>query len=244
MAIATFTTKLSDSYRHHRSLGFRAADAIIRARRDLAAGKVRYGPTRHHISYGPQMAAHGERHCRWIENVTDGLRFAGHADELAQLRHNGWYLDDCGGETVRGGVWQLPGRHGEPVFVAGYVDPWNDDSAFISFHVYDDKTEAAYAADWIAERMAEQERDYQRAASAGFEHADLEAEIADRRRALLDLLAERRAAPARDYDRFPAIRAAICQQIGHHLRRIGEARARQAELREQFGDTDGFRNAA
>ena len=176
-------TNLRDSYLYHRSIGFRAVDAFDRAHHDLVRGKVRYGRSRHAVAYNPQFAAYGERRLRWIENAADGLRFVGYADELARLDHTGWYLDDCCGDTVRGAVWQLPGRHGAPLYVPGYADPWNDGAACLSFDdLTDDKTTAALWADSIAERMAEAERDYQRAASAGFEFGELAEEIARRRR--------------------------------------------------------------
>jgi hypothetical protein len=233
-------SNLRDSYLYHRSIGFRAADALERAHNDLVRGKVRYGRLRHSICYGPEYAAYGESRLRWIENVSDGLRFAGFADELAGLRHTGWYLDDDCGETIRGGVWQLAGRHGKPVYVAGYVDPWNDNAACLSFDdLTDDAAEAARWADGLAERMAEAERDYQRAASAGFEYGELAEEIAATRRETLALLAERRAA-REAAGTFPTICQALRQRIAANVAAIAEARKRRAELFDSFSREPGF----
>jgi len=237
--------RLRDAYLYHRSLGYRAADALDLAHHDLLRGKVRYGRARRAVAYNPEFAAYGESRLRWIENVTDGLRLVGYADELARLDHTGWYLDDYCGDTVRGAVWQLPGRHGEPLYVAGYADPWNDNAACLSFDdLTDDKATAAQWADAIAERMAEAERDYQRAASAGFEFGELAEDIARRRREILDLLRERKAVAGPACGTLPTICTALRERITANVKAIGEARKRRAELLEAFGREPAFRDAA
>ena len=237
--------RLRDAYRYHRSLGYRAADAFDLAHNDLLRGKVRYGRAGHAVAYNPEFAAYGERRLRWIENATDGLRFVGYANELARLDHTGWYLDDYCGETVRGAVWQLPGRHGAPLYVAGYADPWNDNAACISFDALsDDKATAAQWADAIAERMAEAERDYQRAASAGFEFGELAEDIARRRREILDLLRERKAVARPACGTAPTICAALRDRVAANVKAIGEARKRRVELADCFAGAPGFADAA
>jgi hypothetical protein len=55
---------------------------------------------------------------RWFESTSDaGLRFIGWADELpGGPDHTGWFATaDGDGATLRGGVWQLPGRKGRAV---------------------------------------------------------------------------------------------------------------------------------
>jgi hypothetical protein len=237
--------RLGDAYLYHRSLGYRAADALDLAHHDLLRGKVRYGRAGQAVAYDPEFAAYGESRLRWIENVTDGLRFVGYADELARLDQSGWYLDDYCGETVRGAVWQLPGRHGAPLYVAGYADPWNDNAACLSFdELTDDKAAAAQWADSIAERMAEAERDYQRAASAGFEFGELAEDIARRRREILDLLRERKAVAGPACKTLPAICGALRDRIAANVKAIRQARKRRAELLDAFGREPAFRDAA
>jgi len=124
--------------------------------------------------------------------VDAGLRFVGFADELAPrtIQHKGWYThpyDD--GEVYRGAVWQLPARNGECLYVAGFIDPYNDSAALIDFDTIrgepdDDKikAEAAYRADAIARIHAEHEREYQEKWEAARRVRDLLEDICDARR--------------------------------------------------------------
>jgi hypothetical protein len=70
---------------------------------------------------------------RWIEAPESrGLRFVGLQDDAARkadmrLDATGYYLDNDGGETVSGVVYQLPARKGRTRFLAGYADPHNCD---------------------------------------------------------------------------------------------------------------------
>lgn len=79
------------------------------------------------------------------------------ADEIVNLRHNGWYCDIYGNQTIRGIVFTLPNRRG---FVAGWT-MGEGMCASLDFDIYQTEEEAAYAADSIAERAAESEREYQ-----------------------------------------------------------------------------------
>lgn len=82
----------------------------------------------------------------WCDNVTSGIR------------HTGWFTDESGhGETIRGIVFRLPNNRG---YLAGWSMGENMASE-VDCRVYDDETDAAYAADSFAERVAEKERDYQ-----------------------------------------------------------------------------------
>ena len=85
-------------------------------------------------------------------------------DEIASsIRHTGWYTDKHGdGDTVRGVVFRLPKNRG---FLAGWSMGENMCGAVERF-VYTDETDAAHAADSMAESIAEneREREYQEAA--------------------------------------------------------------------------------
>lgn len=73
-----------------------------------------------------------------------------YADEITRLGHTGWYTDSYG-EKARGLVIALP--HGR--FIAGYE--WSSNGERVYFPtVYDDKNDAAQAADDEARRFAEQ----------------------------------------------------------------------------------------
>src|SRR5690606_19227724 len=78
-------------------------------------------------------------------------------DEVdTSIRHNGWFTDDQQDETIRGLVVRLP--HGR--MLAGWSMGEHMASEIDSTRVYDDEREAARAADALAERVAEREREY------------------------------------------------------------------------------------
>ncbi len=99
------------------------------------------------------------RNARWCDTV------------LSRIGHGGWYTDDDGhsGETVRGMVLSL--SHAR--FVAAAVWTGCDVVDIDRSTIYDCEDEAARAADGLAERAAEQERDYGRTWSLYSELEDL-----------------------------------------------------------------------
>lgn len=134
---------------------------------------------------------------RWIEDTDRaGLRWAGWADEICRsIQHRGWFSDsEFQSEVYRGAVWRLPGRNGAAVYVTGYADPCNDGAALIEFDpIYGERLEseydtdselltAAYSADSIAERFAEDERRYSELWHAARRVEDTRSEICELRR--------------------------------------------------------------
>lgn len=132
------------------------------------------------------------------------FRFVGFADEVARIDHTGWFGDDegTGFHTCRGVVYQIPARNGEPVYLAGCE--WGDGTGkwFTSGggcieyggrgDTYESKEEAASAADSLAERAAEDERDEHRAEDERIredeaERERVEAENEAERMALADI---------------------------------------------------------
>lgn len=104
-----------------------------------------------------------DRHgLRWVENPTHGLRFVGYADAIAtNIRHQGWYTDDCQDDTYRGVVYRLPARNGVEQFVPGYVASWDDTGSCLDFTSIDDnEISAAHQADGLAQAYAEREIEY------------------------------------------------------------------------------------
>ncbi|TPI86409.1 hypothetical protein [Mesorhizobium sp. B2-8-9] len=223
--------------------GFGAKEALHLARADVGMNKIRYAESAASGAYGPAFKLRGAKAMRWIEKpAACGLRVVDYADKLVRLDHTGWFLDnDNDGETARGIVYQLPGRHGKPLFVAGVADPFNDGAACLGFDDIergasgedcDDakRTQAGYA-DQLAAWYAEDEREWRAASSAGVRYAELGEEIAADRKLALELLAERRAARD-DGKAFPAICATIRQRVAEILHSIADAREKRAKLME------------
>lgn len=162
---------------------------------------------------------HGRDRFRWIENTeAAGLRFVAWADEVkgAGVDHTGWYCteENWTGETLRGGVWQLPGKGGASRLLYGYaefegrgemnpgsaalcvsdvvsvptVDDWRGDLIGA-----DETADAARWADGVAESVAEDRRDYDSAYQAGRKAAERDNAALEARRELLPLLGELRA---------------------------------------------------
>lgn len=131
--------------------------------------------------------------CAWHENPP--FRRVGYADQIARsIRHNGWYCseDDVTGERARGVVYRLNHARG---FVAGMEDPCNGGPAAVLEMncIYDDETDAALAADRLAERYAEDQRDENNAWQAGLQAGSLETKARERNVAVLQICKERRA---------------------------------------------------
>lgn len=170
----------------------------------------------------------------------------------------GWYTTP-NGETFKDGtglcwgvVYQLPARDGRARFVAGYVmGVWSDDRPTIDFGtIYEGERDAncsyegskgnqaardaARAADSMAQRAAEEEREYQAAYGAGVRFAELGDEIAEARRQARELLADRRKARQRSPEAFPSICNAIRENVRRALADIGKAREERRKL--QAGD--------
>lgn len=191
---------------------------------------------------------HGGDVLRWIENTeAAGLRFVGWADDIASLRYTGWHCDDEGRETLRGGVWQLPGKAGAARLLYGYAEfegrgEMNPGSAalcvsdvvtvpmrgeFSNLDETEGARDAARWADGLAESTADDRRDYNAAYQAGREAAEADAELIAARQAVLPLIRELKAAlrvpMARDA--FPTACRALRERIDSLLETISEKRA-------------------
>ena len=225
-----------------------AARALELARIDIAAGKRRYPHSSRHAAPGAAFAGYGTKSMRWCESPADiGLRFVGYADKLARIDHTGWFADEFQDSTVRGVVYQLTARNGRPIYVSGYDNADNgaadaNGPAAIDFGTlwegeagdsYNNDPQGARAAarhaDSLAERMAEESREYDRAWQAGSQWAERGEEIASERRDMLALLAERRHAKAAG-ESYPTICARIASTIEAGLDRIRELRGERAAL--------------
>jgi len=104
---------------------------------------------------------------RWHESPESPFRFIGLAHEIVRLGHTGWYTrDNEYDETARGVVYMLPHNR----YLAAIADPYQsakdgsgpcivETNATGQPIIYDDKEEAARAADSLAERYAEAARE-------------------------------------------------------------------------------------
>lgn len=103
---------------------------------------------------------------RWCEDpAAIGLRYHGDAQQIAGLRHSGWFVDCYQDETTRGVVYRLP--HGR--FLAAHTDPHNDGPVCIDLDVTDCEVTAAGWADQMAERYADESREHDAAYRSGRE---------------------------------------------------------------------------
>jgi hypothetical protein len=194
-----------------------------------------------HIIYGPICDVKGYDNVRWVEHVSDGLRFVGYADEICRLRHTGWFTHDDGDpdETLRGAVYRLPARNGLSMYVYGHADPNNDDCAFLVMGTPAlEKEDAARWADQFAERMAEEQRDFHRAWDAGRRYDRLGEEIVEMRREALKLCDEMHL--MKRQARYPKSYATLRARVFELYRDIQAARNERADLLSTFGRESGW----
>lgn len=176
--------------------------------------------------------------------------------------NDGGWFDNPHGESSRDGdgliyglVYQMRGQNGQARFVAAYQNGCNDSGALFDFStIYtasrDDSywvangdkddiaglREAARAADHMAEKAAESEREYRTAWRAGSDYEQEGETIAEARQEALAILSERRAVKGKG--NYPALCAAIRSQVESLLETIAEARTKRADLAN--GDADGL----
>lgn len=82
-----------------------------------------------------------------------------YCDEINHsIRHTGWYCDEFGDTNIRGIVARLPHGRG---FLAGWSMGQQMISTLDRSTIYDDEMEASRAADDMAERAAENQREFE-----------------------------------------------------------------------------------
>lgn len=162
----------------------------------------------------------------------------------------GYYCDPYQESLCVAFVVQLPSRKGRARFAAAYQLEESDNGRMTvdlsrTFEGpagdFDQENtgarkEAARAADQLAEKAAESEREYQTAWWAGSRWADLKAEEEEARAEALAILKERRKARGLDPSGFPALCAALRGQVAALCRQIAKSRKARAKLAE--GDAE------
>jgi len=238
---------MASHYRYFRNRRKMPARAALEAARALPAdyvqGREYYGSSG---SVGAPFKDGSDtvRHVdKWAQL---GLRFVGNADELVRLDHTGWFTDEDGfGETLRGGVWQLPAHKGRVRLLYGYREiegrsEMNPGSAVLCVsHIVDEPAddsgnipeeavkEAARFADGLAESAAEEARDYRAVYKEGEKAAEADEEAMEARKELLPLLAEMRTF-RREYANgraLPSVGSALLARVESLLETIREKRA-------------------
>lgn len=242
--------KLRNAYAFHRSpesnrtnrrVVMRPASVALElARNDIANGKPRYGKRQ-----GFFVSPKSDNDCQWTESISQGLRIAGPAHDIARsIRPMGWHTDDNGfNETVHGIVCRLPARNRQERFVAGMADPCNDDCGLIDFSaVYSDDISAAIASDRIAELYAESERDYRRAWQAGESWRNLGEEMSKTRKRFLQLRSDLRNLKTQLESACES--SSICETLQAALKELAARRVEIMSEREslfsEFGNETAF----
>lgn len=169
---------------------------------------------------------------RWhyCKEAGHGFRHVGYADEVCRhIKHTGWFTDNFQGERMRGIVAQIPAKDGTPRYVAGCEHSDWDCHTIDLDTFYDDKEDAAKAADSMAESMAEQCREDEYRES-------VKAREVDNRQAIRESLAE-----------YAQIRASLGQTRDKTARRVLRERlesekANRDKLRREIEklDTDPY----
>lgn len=162
----------------------------------------------------------------------------------------GYYCDPYQESLCVAFVVQLSSRKGRARFAAAYQFEESDNGGMTVdlSRVFEGpagdfdqentgaRKEAARAADQLAEKAAESEREYQTASAAGAAWAARKEEEEEARREALAILAERRKARGLDPSGFPALCAALRGQVAALCRQIAKSRKARAKLAE--GDAE------
>jgi len=160
----------------------------------------------------------------------------------------GYYADTFQDETYSPRVFQITGRRRGARYVPAYMESVSDGYVIDLDEVFqgspysqlgtdsrdsDAALDAARAADGLAERAAEREREYREAWQAGALWTDLGEEVRHARRAALALIRQSKASRDKLYD-LPAVRDAICATLKGYLAAMRNARKQRDELTESF----------
>jgi hypothetical protein len=177
-------------------------------------GNKRWHWVPHGFSTTPDFGATfkvGCYECRWCENISGHFRETGEAHEIIRLNHRGWFVDNFQHSTTRGMVLQLAARQGKNLYLATCSDPWNKNSGIIELCFYDEKEDAARAADGLAECYAEDSREDDLKMLVETEIASLKDSIAELRQRIRSLVAGIRQSKVADI---------VCEQLRCDIRRL------------------------
>jgi len=106
--------------------------------------------------------------------------------------------------------------------------------------VYDDKMEAARAADRLAELASGESRDYDEAWQAGSRYADLGRDVSELRKVTLETIREAKEAARTMCGVFPSLGQVVQAAIRRNLDQITSLRDKRKRLQESFGGSQAF----
>lgn len=163
------------------------------------------------------------QYCSWGE---PDLRGGQRADEVIRLNHLGWFADYEGRVAYFGMVYQLPGKGRAERWVAGYAGEESGSVILDVGHrrcIYEDRADAARAADSFAENAAESAREYEAKCLAEQDIEDARERIHQVNQQTLPIVREARATK---------LSPAICGAVKDRIRDL------IAERREAFETID------
>lgn len=239
---------LINAYRYARQQGSRAAYAFKQAKEDAAAGKKRYPKSgKPYFGNWQSLDSMTRYHNRafYMDSFPPEWRNLGNVGEIRDescrrgriVDHNGWYCDEFQDSTVYGVVLQFPARNGECQYFPGIVWTGSDGVTCYPLDRYDNIKDCARAADSIAEKLGEQEREYQEAWRAGNDATELEKQIKEDRRTILTTIRNAK----RDLDIDAAIWRLVKDEVSSLLDDIYEARKKRDKLCDTYGRHEGFK---
>ncbi len=137
--------------------------------------------------FRPSAGSWGEKGAYYCDNWPEGIRLLGSAltvcmgEASRRIEHGGWFTDDTQTGVIQGYVLQLPGRDGKPRYIAGIASTDSDGVTLWPREWYEEKLDAATAADRAAELAAESEREHNEVSGARFAFDEKGAEMAAER---------------------------------------------------------------
>lgn len=146
-----------------------------------------------------------------------------------RIDHKGWFCDDFQDQTIRGIVFRLPRGRG---FLAGWSMGGHMAST-LDYNVIEDEVDAARRANDMAERAAEDEREYQTKENARMQADELRDTIrslrTERRSLIREMKQARRYCSDTDLH-LPHVRNALQRRVADLRRDSAEAFERLTEL--------------
>lgn len=218
---------------------------LDRAKRRLKEGIIynsEHVPTK--TVWGKEVPDPNGNRYRWVEHPGSGLRFVGKAHDIrgsgdgnipyfdrALIDHTGWFTDVFHDEKVAGEVYQLPTHDGKSMYIPAVEDPCND-GALLDFHsITDDLHDAIRWADSMAERYADDAREYSAKDTAEQRIESINEELKTDRQSIKALTAELKQTKGINP------KGEVCKALRAHIAGIrGSMRELKAEREKIQGD--------
>lgn len=152
-----------------------------------------------------------------------GFRDLGEAHKIVSLKHTGWYADNHQDMLYVGKVYQLPAKDGVERYLAGFIDK-EGGTVTLCPTLFEEKNDAAWYADSLAESGAEESREF-------YAKDQAERDIQQAREAIHELNQE--ALPIIREARQAKFSETICGALKAHVRALLNDRSRQFKIIEE-----------